>query len=113
MKSIKQKWWKQGIEGGASGCLCCGGTVYKLPMNTRMYQGMGGWMIVKNGELFFMDKGDKEFEDYPTLMKFENEARKEPNAEWIAQVDLPLSNAKYQRHDKNTWVLIEKGEGFA
>lgn len=78
-----------------------------------MYNGFGGWMILKGGKTHYMGDSRLDFNQYPTLMRFENEARKEPDIEWIAQVDLPLRNATYQRHGKNTWVLIEKGMGFA
>lgn len=113
MTEIKQKWWKQGIEGGTGGCLCCPATVSKLPMTTRLYQGFGGWSIKKDGVHIYSGESGKKFNEYPTLLKFENQARKEPNIEWIAQVDLPLRSGVYQRHGKNSWVLIEKGNGFA
>lgn len=113
MKKENPKWWKPSIKGGMGACACCPATVEKLDMHTRMYQAMGGWVIFKDGKQFYMGDFNKEFEEYPTLMKFENLARKEPDVEWRAELNLPLRSGIYQRHGENCWVLIEKGEGFA
>lgn len=102
------------------GCLNCGAGEMKSDkkkitarMNTRIYNGFGGWTITKNGKLIFMGEQDKEFHEYPTLMKFENMARKDPNHDWRAECFLPLRDATYQRQGKNEWVLIKSGPGFA
>lgn len=102
------------------GCLNCGGgeMVRKedeivCALDTRIYQGFGGWHITKDKELVFMADSDMEWEDFPTLMKFEKMARKEPNHDWRAVCQLPLRDAVYQRQGENRWVLIESGMGFA
>lgn len=110
---MAKEWLKEPITAHGGGCLCCAGTTDKLPMNTRIYDGFGGYTIWRNGQLFYAPPNGLEFDEYDTLMKYENKARKEPDADWQVKIDLPLRNATYQRHDKNTWVLIEQGQGFA
>ena len=106
--------WKPAINKGIhAGCLCCPGTVTKLSMKTRMYSGFGGWMISRNKKLVYMGDSNLDFNEYPTILKFENMARKDPNANWLATIELPLRGGTYQRHGKNLWVLIESNQGFA
>lgn len=105
-------WFKPGITGGTGACLCCPGNVDILPIDTRMYQGFGGWSIYKDGELYFEDQTGG-YDTAPQLFEFEITARENPDHEWIAKLFLPLREATYQRHDKDKWVLIETGLGFA
>jgi hypothetical protein len=101
------------IKGGHSGCLNCGYTEERLPMRTKLYQGFGGWMITKNGELFYMESQDVDFDKSKKLSYIERSAKLEPESDWRAILDLPMRSAVYQRHGKSKWVLIEKGQGFA
>ena len=101
------------IKGGISGCLLCGYTRDLLPMKTKLYYGFGGWTITKDGELFFMEDSNKEFDEAKTLSYIERKARLEPECDWRAHLDLPLRSAVYQRHGKSKWVLVERGQGFA
>ncbi len=101
------------IKGKHIGCLNCGGNETKLPMNTRLYSGFGGWIIIQNGEYYFMEDSDKEFNENKTLMYIENRAKLEPDLDWKAELNLPLRSAVYQRQGKNNWVLVEEGIGFA
>lgn len=113
MLNVKDKtWYKPGkTEGIHVGCLCCPGPTKTLPMNTRLYNGFGGWIIKVDGGLIHC--AQNEYEDAPTLMKFENMARKDPEREWVAEIYLPLRGATYQRHGYNSWVLVETNMGFA
>ena len=95
------------------GCLNCGAGEMRrkaneitATMRTRIYGGFGGWHISKDSEIVFDPKGYLEWNHYPTLMKFENMARKDPNHDWRAVLILPLREATYQRQGKNRWVLI-------
>ena len=97
----------------AVGCICCPGTPEVLSMDTRLYQGMGGWVIRKDGEIHYMGDCNLEFDEYKQLREIEVDAAKSPKSVWIASVDLPLRAAKYQRSDCGTWALIESGVGFA
>ena len=102
------------------GCLNCGGgemrkenAIIKASMNTRIYNGFGGWTILKDNKVVYMGPTDAEWEDYPTLMKFENMARKDPDHDWRLILDAPLRGREYQRQGHNNWVLIRSDEGFA
>lgn len=95
------------------GCLNCCGTDNILGVRTKLYNGFGGWMITKDGKLFFMEKAKTEFEDSKTLLFIEKIARQDPNHDWRAIFDMALSGGQYQRHGKNRWVLIESNQGFA
>jgi hypothetical protein len=94
------------------GCLCCESSLI-LPLDTILHQGFGGWSIYKNGELFFVEDHFKEWDDFKKLQYIEEIAEKDPNNNWIAELELPLRDATYQRHEKGKWVLIRKGIGFA
>jgi hypothetical protein len=102
------------------GCLCCGGAEMKIgekeitaSMKTRIYGGFGGWTITRNNECVFQPDCNGEWKSFPTLMKFENMARRSPKADWRAVLFLPLREAEYQRQGKNRWVLVRTGMGFA
>ncbi len=102
------------------GCSNCGGGEMRrkpkeilASMHTRIYNGFGGWMITAGEKCVYSPPCDLEYEDYPTLMKFENMARKEPTKDWRAILTLPLREAEYQRQGRNRWVLIKTGRGFA
>ena len=100
------------IKGGVRGCLNCGYTDTVLPMRTRLYTEMGGYMIFKNDKLYFMEKTGREYGKCKTLSFIERRARLDPNSDWRCMVDLPLRSAEYQRHGKSKWVLIKIGNGF-
>lgn len=104
---------KETIQPTHHGCLCCPGAEQTLSMETVLYNGFGGWAIFKNGEPFFMDESNKEWEEFETLAFIEEMAQKEPDADWRAHCDTPLHNEVYQRHGENQWHLIEQGQGFA
>lgn len=95
------------------GCLCCGSSnETHLAMTTVLYQGFGGWMILKDGELFHMEDNNTEWEDFKTLAFIEKKAKQSPNADWKAVCDTPLHGEVYQRQ-RGKWVLVEENEGFA
>lgn len=95
------------------GCIHCPGNHDRLAMNEKIIAGFGGATIYKDGEIIFDASGDLEWNDAPTLMKFELMARKEPDADWRYKLNLPLRDGEWQRHGKNEWVLIKSGMGFA
>ena len=113
----KPKWWVKPLTDDKKiyhGCLCCGGTEKVLDLETRLYQGFGGWNITKDGKLYFEEPNiDKTWEEFKTLKEIENEAKKDPNHDWRAILDLPLRGGQYQRHGDDKWVLIESNMGFA
>ncbi len=95
------------------GCLCCGGSEEILPMDTRLYNGFGGWCIVKDGQHYFAEESDKEWEENRMLSEIEEEAKKFPKSKWEANLFLPLRETYYERADCGNWVLIKTGMGFA
>jgi hypothetical protein len=100
------------IEGGIMGCANCGYTHSELSMRTKLYNLFGGWRIVKDGELYFIEDSDTEYDESKTLQYIENRAKLQPDCDWRAILDLPLRNAEYQRQN-GKWILIKKGMGFA
>ena len=101
------------INGGISSCLNCGYTESILPMRTRLYNSFGGYMVTKDGKLYFIEDSNKEFDKCRTLIYIENRAKLQPDSDWRVILDLPLRSAEYQRQGKSKWVLIKKGNGFA
>lgn len=93
-------------------CLCCGSSQACLPFDTVLYSGFGGWMINRNGQGFFLDDSNKEWEEFKTLAFIEEQAAKDPDADWVAICDTPLHGEKYQRQN-GKWVLVEENDGFA
>jgi hypothetical protein len=95
------------------GCLCCGSNIEThLDLETVLYQGFGGWMITRDGKLFFMDDVNKEWDQFKTLEFIENKAKKDANHDWKAICDTPLHGEVYQRQ-RGKWLLVEQNQGFA
>lgn len=111
----KKKWFKPAIEGGAGACACacCGGASELLNIETKLYYGFGGWVVNKNGEQFFCENTDVDFDECKDVVHVEELIGEDSENEYLAIFDSPLRSAVYQRHAKNNWVLIEKGEWFA
>ncbi len=117
MEDLTEKSWyvkplKKDIHHGR---LNCGGTSENLDLETRLYNGFGGWQITKNGDLFFQEdcRQEKAWEENKQLSEFEKIAQQDPGHDWRAIFDLPLSGGQYQRHGENKWVLISSNQGFA
>lgn len=103
----------EAIEGGIKPCLNCGVIHRRLKMTARIAVGFGYAGVTKDGKEVWSEPHNYDWGDLPTLMTFENMARKEPDADWRAIIDGPLSMREYQRHGRNEWVLVRKGMGFA
>jgi len=86
-----------------------------LDLETRLYNGFGGWDVTKDGELYFMEAAhiEKGWKEWKQLKEIEEEAKKDPNHDWRCNYNLPLRGGSYQRHDNDKWVLIESNRGFA
>ena len=86
-----------------------------LDLETRLYNGFGGWDVTKDGELYFIEAAhiEKGWKEWKQLKEIEEEAKKDPNHDWRCNYNLPLRGGSYQRHDNDKWVLIESNRGFA
>lgn len=112
-EAIKPKWWKPSIKQGSYSCLCCGVTSDLLALQTKLYFGVsGGWTITKNKKHFFSDDRQIDFKEYLDLEYVEELIGDDDKSEYLAEFLSPLRSATYQRHCKNSWVLIESGEGW-
>ncbi len=94
------------------GCPHCPGNRDVLKMNTKIIAGFGDVTITRNKKLIYSEPPQIEWEDAPTLMKFENMARKQGGV-WRYALNLPLRSGIWERKGKNNWVLIKSGIGFA
>lgn len=96
----------------SKGCLLCGVNPVQLKMNYRIGIGFGLAGVTRDGEMVWCETNE-EWLKLPTLMKFENMARKESDCDWRVVIQAPLYDVTYQRQGHNLWVLVKKGMGFA
>lgn len=94
------------------GCLNCPSSEDVLPLNTKLYNGFGGYSVWKNGKFFFAGDPNGEWDSFPTLRKFENRARKQ-GGRWKVVLDNPLRGATWTRQEDGKWILTETNRGFA
>lgn len=108
-----KSWIKPPIKGLTNTCPHCASPADILPLDTKIYNGFGGWSILKNGSLFFIENKDKDWDDFKDLAYIETLIGNDEENEYTAKYYAPLRDALYQRHTKDYWVLIEQGLGFA
>ena len=101
------------LEGRPNPCLHCPPIYPTLKLNRRIAVGFGFAGVSKGDEQVWTEDGDEKWADMPTLMTFENMARKDPDHSWEAVMHGPLHGETYQRQGRNLWVLVEKNKGFA
>lgn len=94
------------------GCGNCGYKPEVAPLDMRIAVGFGCARLTKNGEIVW-EEGNKEYVDCITVAQAEEMAAKDPDNDWRIELYGPLSEAVYQRHEPNMWVLIKTGLGFA
>lgn len=95
------------------GCLHCPETEDLLDIKTKLYNGFGGYSVYKDAKYFWSELNDKDYEKCATVRKVENMVRLDPEALWEIRLDLPLRSAVWKREEKNRWVLVATGLGFA
>jgi hypothetical protein len=93
------------------GCVNCSNVQKTAPLDTPILDGFSDTYISKDDKVVYRAKDD--FENYPTLKKFELMARKSPGSDWRYVNFTPLHGEVYQRHGKDKWVLGESNQGFA
>ena len=67
----------------------------------------------KDDEVVYSEQQAEGLDDFWTTQTAENEARKDPNHEWIIDLQGPLSGRTYKRIGEDNWVLIDQNRGFA
>ena len=77
-------------------------------MEARLCVGFGIVTVKRDNEPVW--SGDNEFKK---LRSVEREARRSPGSHWTVTFYGPLSGAVYERRGRDSWVLIEKLDGFA
>jgi len=101
------------LKSAVIGCGTCGYTPSRLSLESRIFAGFGYADVKKDGVIVYEEQPDVDFDKVPTLQKFENMARKDPDHDWRVHFNLPLREAEYQRQGPNTWMLVKTGMGFA
>ena len=94
------------------GCIHCPQSNDVLAMDTVLYNGFGGYRVLFNKGLYYQGDPNGEWESFPTLRKFEMEARKK-EGRWEIVLDNPLRGATWFRTSKDVWTLMETNQGFA
>lgn len=96
------------------GCLCCGGTRQIAPMDMLIAVGFGSAQCTKGNDVIYSEDPNAETEeDIPTLQKFEDMAKLDPDHDWRVSLVGPLRDREYQRQGDGHWVLVSSGMGFA
>lgn len=85
-----------------------------LELDTVLYNGFGGYTVLKNEEYYYSGDTDAEWDEFKTVADIEKDAEKEPDAKWEVVLFNPLEGATWLR-DKETkvWKCTERNQGFA
>lgn len=108
-REMKTDWKKPEYDGLLHNCSTASRII---KMNRRIGVGFGFAGVTKDSEIIWCEHNE-EWKDLPTLMRFENMARKDPDHDWRCHLDSLLHGEIFQRHDRNRWVLIISNAGFA
>jgi hypothetical protein len=100
------------VDGKTVGCLNCGYKPEVAHMEMRIAVGFGAAQLRKDDKIIWSE-GNKEYEDCLTVADAEKIAAADPDHDWRIELYAALSEAVYQRHEANKWVLIKTGMGFA
>lgn len=85
-----------------------------LSSDSLIAVGFGNAGYSKDGVIVWQEKdADIEYwEDIPKVSDVEKDVKNDTNHDWRIFYDAPLYSAEYQ-WQKNTWVKIKEGDGFA
>jgi hypothetical protein len=85
-----------------------------LELDTVLYNGFGGYSVLKNDELYYSGDSDADWEDFKKLADIEKKAERQPDAKWEVVLFSPLEGATWVRNPLNkAWICIERNQGFA
>lgn len=93
-------------------CLTGGPSPLILPLDSDIMVGFGSCTVTKDDEVIYSEDPQADV-DAPKLQKFEDLAKADPDHDWQVHFYGAMSEEIYQRHGDGSWVLIEKGMGFA
>jgi len=83
------------------------------PLEPRHVLSLDKVIAVGLGAAFVTRDGETIWNTLWTVQQAEDEAAKEPERDWRIHLIGPLAEGHWQRQDAGTWVMYEKGEGFA
>lgn len=95
------------------GCSCCPVPKRICPLDKVLAVGFGSCNVKRDDEFVYSEDPHMEFEDIPTLQKFEDMAAADSEHDWRVAFYGPLHEEEYQRQGPGRWVMIRSGEGFA
>ncbi|KQC02080.1 hypothetical protein [Pedobacter sp. Hv1] len=95
------------------GCACCPGNNQILSYETRLYYGFGGYLVLKNGNIYYQASSGDEFFGSKTLLDIEKEVCSDHENDYRIILSLPLRGAEWQRNLDGNWYLISENSGFA
>lgn len=102
------------IDAGSPACLTCGcGAHETLAMDRILAVGFGSCQVSVDGKIVYAEQEIGHEEEYWRCQDAENEAVKNPEADWRISFYAALYEAEYQRQSEGHWVLVRRGEGFA
>lgn len=95
------------------GCVCCPGNNKILNYDTFLYHGFGGYIVTKNGDLYYSAKINDEYHNSKTLLDIEKEVCHDHDSDYRVILMLPLRGGEWQRNLDGNWYLISENKGFA
>jgi len=99
---------------GKNGFICPPRIPQVAPMTMMIAVGFGDAIVTKDDEIIYSESQDAEgWDDFWTTQTAENEARKDPDHEWIIDMQGPLQGRTYMRVGEDNWMLIDSNKGFA
>lgn len=90
-----------------SGCNVCGSHPSTLPLATACHVGVGQVTVTRDGKQVWAGQNERK-----SVGRFELLARETPG-DWRISFDSAMSERLYQRHARDSWVLVFRGMGFA
>ncbi len=100
------------LEGLLNPCGCCPFIPSQASMCKLIAVGFGQAVVTCDGKIV-LDGEDSRRKKFLTFKVAERMAAKKPKSDWRVILHGPLHGETYQRQGKESWMLIEKNEGFA
>ena len=113
------------LDGRPNPCMCCPPIPARAPLEKIIAVGFGSAIATCDGELVADGENGLIFpyfpeshtptrtEDFIRFADIEAIAQAAPDHDWRIDLFGPLHGETYQRQDIDTWLLVEKNDGFA